>query len=280
MTSSNGQTPVRRPDSGLSFVPVGWLVFVMAWSVYGLISVWPAVGATGLPDSVFYLIYGGLAVDIITILWGLYLLGLAFGRSARFPRQFTIWQVATIIWLVAWQACALTISDFVFSGQALAITAAQLAIGVLCIYLLRRGSEADAVYVNPETESPPVFVSVVAALLGIVLGAVIGAVGGFAIGSVIADATEMSCFEGACGYFAVFTGLAGLVIGAIGGGVFAACPSAQKEAGRIIRAGQRIRVHPVFEDLAGTSVCEAPNAKTRLCGGSSAQISTLPKLLA
>ncbi|TJV26442.1 MAG: DUF2569 domain-containing protein [Mesorhizobium sp.] len=221
MTSSNGQTPVRRPDSGLSFVPVGWLVFVMAWSVYGLISVWPAVGATGLPDSVFYLIYGGLAVDIITILWALYLLGLAFGRSARFPRQFTIWQVATIIWLVAWQACALTISDFVFSGQALAITAAQLAIGVLCIYLLRRGSEADAVYVNPETESPPVFVSVVAALLGIVLGAVIGAVGGFAIGSVIADATEMSCFEGACGYFAVFTGLAGLVIGAIGGGVFA-----------------------------------------------------------
>jgi hypothetical protein len=31
----------------------------------------------------------------------------------------------------------------------------------------------------------------------------------------------MSCFEGACGYFAVFIGLAGLVIGAIGGGIFA-----------------------------------------------------------
>ena len=221
MTSSNGQTPVRRPDSGLSFVPVGWLVFVMAWSVYGLISVWPAVGATGLPDSVFYLIYAGLFIDVVTILWGLYLLGLAFGRSARFPRRFIIWQVATIVWLVAWQTAALTISDFVFSGQALAITAAQIAIGGLCIHLLRRGSEADAVYVNPETESPSAFVCVIAALLGIVLGAVIGAVAGFAIGSVIADATEMSCFEGACGYFAVFTGLAGLVIGAIGGGIFA-----------------------------------------------------------
>lgn len=110
---------------------------------------------------------------------------------------------------------------FVFSGQALVITGAEIAIGALCIYLLRHGSEADAVYVNPKTESPSAFVSVIAALLGIVLGAVIGAVGGFAIGSVIADATEMSCFEGACGYFAVFTGLAGLVIGAIGGGVFA-----------------------------------------------------------
>ncbi|ARP63569.1 hypothetical protein A9K65_009400 [Mesorhizobium sp. WSM1497] len=221
MTSSNGQTPVRRPDSGLSFVPVGWLVFVMAWSVYGLISVWPAVGATGLPDSVLYLIYGGLVVDIVTILWGLYLLGLAFGRSARFPRQFTIWQIAIIVGLLVIHAYAPTVPGFVFSGQALVITGAEIAIGALCIYLLRHGSEADAVYVNPKTESPSAFVSVIAALLGIVLGAVIGAVGGFAIGSLIADATEMSCFEGACGYFAVFTGLAGLVIGAIGGGVFA-----------------------------------------------------------
>jgi hypothetical protein len=221
-TSGSGQTPAKRPDSGLSFVPVGWLIFVMAWSVYGVVSAWWLVGDYGrLPGGIFYLLLGGLAVDIITILWGLYLLGLAFGRSARFPRQFTLWQVATIIWLLAWQACVLTISDFVFSGKALAITAAQIAIGVLCIYLLRRGSEADAVYANPKTESPPVFVSVIAALLGIVLGAVIGAVGGFAIGSIIANATDMSCFEGACGYFSVFIGLAGLVIGAIGGGIFA-----------------------------------------------------------
>ena len=221
MTSSNGQTPARRPDSGLSFVPPGWLVFVMAWSVYGLISAWRLVGEYGLPGSVFYLIYGGLAVDIITILWGLYLLGLAFGRSARFPRHFTIWQIATIIWLLARQAYVLTVPDFVFSGQGLVVTGAEIAIGLLCIYLLRRGSEAETVYANPATESPPVLVSVIAALLGIVLGAVIGAAGGFFAGSVIADATDMSCFEGACGYFALFIGLAGLVVGAIAGGLFA-----------------------------------------------------------
>lgn len=221
MTSSNGLTPARRPDSGLSFVPPGWLAFVMAWSVYGLKSAWRLVGDYGLPDRIVYLIYGGLAVDIITILWGLYLLGLAFGRSARFPRHFTIWQIATIIWLLARQAYVLMIPDFVFSSQALAVTGVEIAIGVLCIYLLRRGSEAKAVYANPETESPSVFVSVIAALLGIILGAVIGAVAGFFVGSLISDATDMSCFEGACGYFALFIGLAGLVVGAIGGGIFA-----------------------------------------------------------
>jgi hypothetical protein len=221
MTSINGQTPARRPDSGLSFVPVGWLIFVMAWSVYGLISAWQVVGASGLPDRVFYLIYGGLAVDIVTIVWGLYLLGLVFSRSARFPRHFTIWQIAIIVGLLVTHAYALTVPEFVFSGQALVITGAEITVGVLCIYLLRRGSEAQAVYANPEAESPSALVSVIAALLGIILGGVIGAVGGFFVGSVIADTTDMSCFEGACGYFAVFIGLAGLVIGAIGGGIFA-----------------------------------------------------------
>ena len=44
---------------------------------------------------------------------------------------------------------------------------------------------------------------------------------GFLAGSVISDVTSMSCFEGAGGYFAAFIGLAGLVVGAIGGGIVA-----------------------------------------------------------
>ncbi|MER9305694.1 hypothetical protein NKJ06_20710 [Mesorhizobium sp. M0293] len=223
MTSSSGESgsPAGRPDSGLSFVPPGWLALIMAWSAYGLISAWRLVWVYSLPDEIFSLIYGGLAVDIITILWGLYLLGLAFGRSVRFPRQFTIWQIATIVWLLARQAYMLLMPGFDLSGRALAITAAEIAIGILCIYLLRRGSEAETVYTKPATEAPPVFVSIVAALLGIILGAVIGAVGGFVAGSIIADATDMGCFEGACGYFTVFIGLAGLVVGAIAGGILA-----------------------------------------------------------
>lgn len=224
MASSKGQPGIGqpgRPDSGLSFVPPGWLVFVMAWSVYGLISAWRLVGDQGLPDRISYFIYGGLTADVVTILWGLYLLGLAFGRSSRFPRHFIVWQIATIIWLLARQAYVLMVPEFVFSARSLSITGAEIAIGVLCIYLLRRGSEANAVYARPGTQAPSVFVSLIAALLGIILGAAIGAVAGFFAGSVIADVTDMSCFEGGCGYFAAFIGLAGLVVGAIGGGIVA-----------------------------------------------------------
>jgi hypothetical protein len=64
-------------------------------------------------------------------------------------------------------------------------------------------------------------VSAVAAILGVILGAVLGFGIGLLAGSVIAEATDMSCFEGACGYFAFFLGLAGLLIGAIAGGILA-----------------------------------------------------------
>ncbi|WP_181168739.1 MULTISPECIES: hypothetical protein [unclassified Mesorhizobium] len=37
----------------------------------------------------------------------------------------------------------------------------------------------------------------------------------------IADVAGISCFEGDCGYFAAFIGLAGLVVGAIAGGILA-----------------------------------------------------------
>ncbi len=226
MTSSSeqpgtGQTPAGRPGGDLFYVPVGWLIFVMAWSVYGLASAWWLVGNSGLPDKIFNFLLGGLVANVIIILWGLYLLGLAFGRSGRFPRHFTVWQIALIVWVLARQAYVLVVPDFVFSARSLGISAIEIGIGLLCIYLLRGGSGAETVYAKPQTEAPPVGASIAAALLGIVLGAVVGAVGGFLAGSVIADVAEVSCFEGGCGYFAAFFGLGGLVVGAIAGGILA-----------------------------------------------------------
>ena len=161
MTSSNEQpasgTPAEGvPGSGvpgglppgrsdLSFIPVVWLAFVMAWSAYGLVSAWWLVGSSGLPDTVFYFVLGALAFDIITILWGLYLLGLAFGRSAHFPRHFTFWQIAIIVFLLARQAYVLAVPEFVFSARSLAITAAEIGIGLFCIYLLRRDAGPAAI---------------------------------------------------------------------------------------------------------------------------------------
>ena len=219
--ASINQRPAGRPDSGLSFIPVAWLIIVMGLSAYGLISNWRLIGDFNLPQSVFFLIYGGLAGGVVTILWGLYLLGLAFNRSARFPRHYTIWQAAIILWLVVRQAYTLLVPDFVFSAEALGFTLAEIAIGLLCIYLLRHGAGAETVSATPGTGRPPLLVSLVAALLGIILGGAIGAGAGFLAGSLIADATHMSCFEGACGFFAAFIGLAGLIIGAIAGGIFA-----------------------------------------------------------
>ena len=217
--ASIDQQPTGRPDSGLSIVPVAWLVIVMGLSAYGLIANWRLIGDFSLPENAFLLVYGGLTGGVITILWGLYLLGLAFNRSARFPRHYTIWQIAIIIWLVLRQAYVSY--AFVFSVEALGFTVAEIAIGLLCIYLLRNGAGSETVYANPETERPPVFVSILAALLGIILGGVIGAFGGFFAGSLIADLTHMSCFEGACGFFAAFVGLGGLIVGAVAGGIFA-----------------------------------------------------------
>jgi hypothetical protein len=219
--ASTNQQPAGRPDSGLSYVPVAWLIVVMGLSAYGLLSNWRLIGDFNLPEGVFFLVYGGLAGGMVTILWGLYLLGLAFNRSARFPRHYTIWQAAIILWILVRLAYTLLVPGFVFSAEAFGFTVAEIAIGLLCIYLLRRGSGAEAVYANPETDRPSVLVTLLAALLGFILGGAIGAGAGFLAGSLIADATHMSCFEGACGFFAVFVGLGGLVVGAVAGCIFA-----------------------------------------------------------
>lgn len=59
--------------------------------------------------------------------------------------------------------------------------------------------------------------SVLFALIGLVLGVVVGAPIGIGVGSVLADVLEVSCFEGGCGYFVVFIGLAGAFLGGLVG---------------------------------------------------------------
>lgn len=59
--------------------------------------------------------------------------------------------------------------------------------------------------------------SILFALLGLIAGVVVGAPVGIGIGSVLAEVLDVSCFEGGCGYFVVFIGLAGAVVGGLGG---------------------------------------------------------------
>lgn len=213
--------PGQRLPGLLAYVPVGWLAVVMILSLRGLISTVPLLSTYGLPEGVLLLVYGGMAVSAITLLWGLYILSLAISRSPRFPRHFKAWQIAMIVWLVAREAYVAITPDFAFSLQSTAMTAIEIAIGLFCLYLLGRNRDTATLYGNAEAAAPSLLVSIIAAILGIIVGGALGFGVGLGIGVAISEATEMSCFEGACGFFAFFVGLAGILFGAIAGGIFA-----------------------------------------------------------
>jgi hypothetical protein len=202
-------------------LPTLWVCVVVLLSLYGIYSSWPATYAYDLPDSVVYLIYAGLIVSVVNILWGLYLIGLALRRSARFPRHFIVWQVANIAWIALREAYVLVTPDFVVMPAPLALAIGEIAVGVVCIRLLQRHGGTVAAYREAEVGRPPAIVYVIAAVLGIIIGGALGFGAGLGIGVVIAETTDMSCFEGACGFFAFFAGLFGMLAGAVLGAILA-----------------------------------------------------------
>lgn len=77
---------------------------------------------------------------------------------------------------------------------------------------------------QPDTTNPvalSIAARIIFAFLGVLFGGFIGFWLGLGTGVAISEATNMSCFEGACGYFAFFLGLAGVLVGAIIGLVLA-----------------------------------------------------------
>jgi len=121
---------------------------------------------------------------------------------------------------VARDLFVLVTPEFLFGAMNLAWSAAEVAVGLTCIWLVTR-PDTPASPVAAGTRPPGPLLAVVAGLLGILLGAALGFGAGLLTGAGIVEATEMSCFEGACGFFAVFIGLAGGLIGAVAGLVLA-----------------------------------------------------------
>lgn len=62
--------------------------------------------------------------------------------------------------------------------------------------------------------------TVLFALAGLVGGAAAGFAAGLGLGLLMAQWLEVTCFEGACGYFVVMVSLVGGLIGAVGGAVW------------------------------------------------------------
>lgn len=204
-----------------SYIPVGWLVVVMVLALRGLVSAYPLAFGYDLPGSVALLVYGGAAAGVVTLLWGLHVLGLALRRSPLFPRRFAAWQIAVIAWLLLREAYVLAVPDFAFSLENTAVTLIEIAIGLFCLHLVRGKNTGAAGYSQAQAAPRSFFGSVVAGILGVIVGGVLGFAVGLGAGILITEVTDMSCFEGACGFFAFFLGLGGVIIGAVAGGVFA-----------------------------------------------------------
>jgi len=223
-------SPNRGGGVPLAYVPAAWVAVTMILAARSLATTWPLPWEYDIPDSVLYVIYAGSIAAAVNLLWGLHLLGLAYGRSARFPAHFTVWQVANLVWLVATEVYVQAVPHFVFSLENLLIKAAEVAVGVFCLYLVRRDASTRDLYSTPQAGSPPVLTRLIAAVVGVVLGGGAGAGLGVLVGAGIAEVTDMSCFEGACGYFAAAIGLLGLIAGAVAGGIFGAWWSGRRRA--------------------------------------------------
>lgn len=226
MTTIDGNRQFGGKDPWLLYLPAAWVAVIMALCAYGIWSSWPVIFDGQLPASIAYFIYVGIAASIVTILWGSYVLALALGRSARFPRAFIFWQIADIAWSLMTQAYVLIIPDFGFSLETVARVGVEIAIGLFCIQLARTGAKATAdttapVAAHAAPAERPLLVSVLFALLGVVLGGVLGFGAGLLVAELIIEFADISCFEGACGYFAVFFALAVMLVGAVAGGIFA-----------------------------------------------------------
>lgn len=202
--------------------PVIWLCASLLLSLRGLWQGWQVMFESGLPDGVSEYIQAGMVAAAVQILLGLYVLGLAWRRSPRFAFWFTFWAVVTIVPVVGLQVATLFVDAFVQTFTPWLITAVSVAISVWTIWLVRRSKPATAATQAPVPVGPaPVGVVILNAFLGFVLGGAAGLGIGLFAGSVIVDWLDVSCFEGGCGYAAAAIGLLGMILGAIGGLVFA-----------------------------------------------------------
>nr|WP_295461987.1 hypothetical protein [Mesorhizobium sp.] len=223
---TTGQEPARGGNDFsrdlAQAAPVIWLSANLLLSLRGLWQGWPTIFAYDLPSAVMTYVYAGMAAGVVQILFGLYVLGLAWRKSPRFAFWFTAWAVLAIVTDIGFPVASLFIGDFVLTWMPWLIAVVSVAISVWTIWLVRQPQPAMAATQTAQPAGPaPVGVIILNAVLGLVLGGAAGLGIGLLAGSAIVDWLDVSCFEGGCGYAAAAIGLLGLIIGAIAGPVFA-----------------------------------------------------------
>ena len=218
----------------LRYLPPVWLGVVMVLSAWGLWSGWPLLFEPDVGGGTTPILYAALGFSLFTLLFGGWLQVLFARGSATFPRSFIIWQSADIAWLILYQVWAFLQFGPILSGRDFARLVAEIAIGLFCIAILLRQqrppeplsrspdlSGAPATALPAQPPGPTGMAQLLSGLLGFLLGGAAGLGIGLLLGAVIADVAEISCFEGGCGFFALFVGLAGLLVGAVAGPILA-----------------------------------------------------------
>lgn len=203
--------------------PAIWTAIVAALAARGLVDQWQGMFLDGLPDFVGIMLQVGLVVSAITLLGGLYVIGLAWRRSPRFVFWFTVWQGFVIVETIGFQLATLTQSYFVQTVEPWLYALGQVVIGASMIVVARRQAVGTQTPTAPKgpTGPAPVGVYLINALLGLIGGGVLGGAVGLLFGAWIVDVMEVSCFEGGCGYAAVAIAFLFLLAGAVAGVVVA-----------------------------------------------------------
>lgn len=218
--------------------PLAWVALTMLLSVRGLYAMVPVAWDGSLPHAVTAYLQAGIAVAVVNLLWGGWILIAARSRSPALRRGFLAWQAFNLVAVAASVGYTTLVGDFVATASGMVVPALEFAVGIaLTVHALRlpdatapdtTAPEAGAVRPPAEGPAAPAPRRVLHGLLGGIAGAVLGGVAGFPFGALLADFLDVSCFEGGCGYFAAAIGLMLVVAGLVAGIVFG-----------VIRSGRR-----------------------------------------
>lgn len=218
-TRGDGVNPASAMRRWGWMPPLVWVTLVMLLSANGLRSMAPFAFDTGLPEGVLGHVRTGIVVAMLNLFWGAWLLATAHARKAALRRRFILWQGFNLAAIAFSMLQTATTDAYVTTLSTFALPVAEFAIGTAMI-IYARGLPDHAG--NPPTAGADGLVlparsralAIVNGVIATVVGALVGGLAGLGLGIVSIDLFDVSCFEGACGYFAVALGLAGTFVGA------------------------------------------------------------------
>lgn len=150
--------PTTHPAQGKLgrfWLPLAWVVLVMALSVRFLWQAWPALNDYRLPGAATFLIEAEMIAAAITLLAGLLVLALGLARSHLFPWAFALWQGFDILVMAASTIYTLMQPDFMMTPLSFLIVGVQALVGAGFIALIFKSPERGGVFAARARQGMP-----------------------------------------------------------------------------------------------------------------------------